>query len=888
MHAHLPERVHRLAAVALDEVEDIVLLFGPDFCILHANRAAQRSLGRSAEALVGRNFWTEFPALHDTPFGAIYRRAMAERVEMTTEGYYPPKDAFYRARAIPSADGLVVTVRDVSAIQKHAIERETLLSQERAARSEAEAERRRLKKIIAHLPARVALLEGPEHRYAAVNATLQQAFAGLDLIGRPFAEVHPEQLTSGQVAVLDRVRARGERAAGTEVRGLAQPGAYFNYVCEPILGEDGTVQFILLFILDVTAQVLARQRTEELADKLERSQALLGTVVEQAPIGIGFWDEDLRFALVNKALATINGLPVAEHLGKTVAELLPGVRPEVMDAFRRVMRSGEPFSHETYGETPAEPGKTHTWSVSYYPVRVRNRQIGVGAVCEDITERKHAEALRAENERQFHTLAETMAHMVFTARPDGTHEYFNKKWHQYTGIGIDPAWGHALSWVSLVHADAYAAAHAAWLRSLQTGQPYQFECPIRSADGTYRWFLIRAVPLLDAQGQVVRWFGTCTDIDEQRRMIEERARLFEALQERESQVTALIENLPELAWTARPDGRFEFLNQRFYDYTGATHEQLQGEGWLQLHDPALAGEIRARWQRNLETGEPFEMEFPLRGADGVLRWFLTRVRPLRDARGRILRWIGINTDIDWRKRAEAVQDRLIRALARSNADLDQFAHAISHDLKAPLRGIGNLAQWIEEDAGSSLPDVAREHIGTLKGRVQQLSLLIDGVLSYARAGRAKTELQQVDVGALLTEVRELLAPPPPATVTARTALPILLTERGPLQQVFLNLIGNAIKHGHRPDVEVCVSAWERADHWEFAVSDNGPGIAPEDHERIWGLFQTLDHAAAGSGSGIGLSVVKRLIEARGGRVSIESVPGCGATFRFTWPKRAEA
>ncbi|MEP6992331.1 MAG: ATP-binding protein [bacterium] len=224
-------------------------------------------------------------------------------------------------------------------------------------------------------------------------------------------------------------------------------------------------------------------------------------------------------------------------------------------------------------------------------------------------------------------------------------------------------------------------------------------------------------------------------------------------------------------------------------------------------------------------------------------------------------------------------------LEHSNRELDQFAYVASHDLKAPLRGIANLAQWIEEDLGDRVTDESRDHLRLLRGRVHRMEGLIEGILAYARAGRQRDEVEQVDTAALVAEAVELLAPPSTATVDVQRPMPGVVTERVPLQQVFMNLIGNAIKYGPRDNLQVTVRAVADDEFVHFDVTDNGPGIDPKFHERIWQIFQTLAPRDEIEGTGIGLSVVRKLVESRGGRVWLDSAPGKGSTFSFTWPQR---
>jgi PAS domain S-box-containing protein len=243
-------------------------------------------------------------------------------------------------------------------------------------------------------------------------------------------------------------------------------------------------------------------------------------------------------------------------------------------------------------------------------------------------------------------------------------------------------------------------------------------------------------------------------------------------------------------------------------------------------------------------------------------------------------------DITARKQLEREREHLISALARSNRELDQFAYVASHDLKAPLRGIANLSQWIEEDLGSDVPAEVTEKMVLMRGRVQRLEALIDGILQYSRAGRVHSQVERVDVGALVGDVVELLAPPPEITVTVAPNMPEITTERAPLQQIFMNLINNAIKYNKHAGATIDVS-WRDAGHmYAFSITDNGPGIEPEYHERIFGIFQTLESRDRVEGTGIGLSVVKKTVELHGGSITVDSALGEGATFTFDWPKVA--
>lgn len=224
-------------------------------------------------------------------------------------------------------------------------------------------------------------------------------------------------------------------------------------------------------------------------------------------------------------------------------------------------------------------------------------------------------------------------------------------------------------------------------------------------------------------------------------------------------------------------------------------------------------------------------------------------------------------------------------LERSNRELDQFAYIASHDLKAPLRAINHLASWIAQDAGESLPLASHEHLQKLQARVRRMETLLNDLLAYSRAGRQRHPVEVVDVDDIIADVSEFVAPPAGFTVRIVEKLPTLRTERTPLEIIFRNLISNAIKHHDNPAEGVVeVSAFDLGEIVEFFVKDNGPGIAPIFHQRIFEMFQTLQPRDLVEGSGVGLAVVKRSVESRGGTIQVESNMGEGATFRFTWPK----
>jgi len=434
-------------------------------------------------------------------------------------------------------------------------------------------------------------------------------------------------------------------------------------------------------------------------------------------------------------------------------------------------------------------------------------------------------------------------------------------------------------------------------------QPYEIEYRLLAADGSYHWFIEQATPVLGEDGKIQDWLVTCTLQDQ--RQLELSALLaqrtqdesLKALQKSEERYRSLVIAIAEIVWTTDPEGRVDDM-PAWRAYTGQNIEQVKGWSWIDAVHPEDRDRTAKFWQSAISTKSLYNTEYRLRAADGSYRYFSARGVPVLAEDGSIREWVGICTDIHERKAAEAalkhraeeltyltaVLAQTNAALERRNQELDQFAYVASHDLKAPLRAIANLSQWIEEDISDTLNEENRHQMNLLRGRVHRMEVLIDGLLQYSRVGRIATEAEPVNVTTLVAEVLNAIAPPPEFTITLKPGMPTLVTQRLPLFQVFSNLIGNGIKHHHRPDGQVTISVKDQGRFYEFAVADDGPGIAPQYHEKVFAIFQTLHARDIVENTGIGLALVKKIVESQGGRIRLESEEGQGATFYFTWPK----
>ena len=677
-----------------------------------------------------------------------------------------------------------------------------------------------------------------------------------EILGRsPFDFVHPDfhEMVRGRIA--------------QALLGTAEPAPTEKFVC-----VDGSV-----IDVEVTAWGVPFEGTTavhvsfcDVTEQRRATEAMhqLAVLTEFSHDAIIMADPNRIITGWNSGAANLYGWTAAEALGRKIHELLQTrIHPAIEDVDLILREQGH-----WEGEILHTRSDSAVRVVESRQVLMQDAQGSPKALLEtnrDVTDRKLAEEALRSSEERFRLIADMIPSLVWTAQPDGSVDYVNRAFAEYTGTAA----GSVAGWIfDPVHPDERAEAVDAWRKSIESGEPSQLEHRLLRADGVYRWHLSRGVPVCDGKGRVIKWYGTSTDVHGIRQAQEK-------LRRSEEMFRTLADNIPQLAWMANPDGWIFWYNQRWYDYTGTTLEQMQGWGWQPVHHPQHLARVVGRFKESLATGEAWEDTFPLRGRDGQFRWFLSRAMPIRDAAGKVVRWFGTNTDITGQKRTE-------EALRRSNADLEQFAYVASHDLQEPLRTVAAFTQLLARGIEDKLDDKHRQYVDLIVGGARKMSDLISDLLLYSQMTSGEQVPERVDAAkALQTAIENLRsAIEESGARIVQDTLPTVRADRLQLTQVFQNLLSNAVKYRQtRVSPEVRIAAEKRDGEWLFSVRDNGRGFEPEYADRIFGIFKRLHRDGAIPGTGIGLAICKTIVERHGGRIWAEAQTAQGATIYFTLP-----
>lgn len=711
---------------------------------------------------------------------------------------------------------------------------------------------------------------GTDIRFTKVNQKMCEitGYSAIEMIGMKVADLtHPNDLPGHEDNMNSLLKDEGGAIYHMEKRYLRKDGS-FRWVSTTgrrILDPEGRHQYSIGAVLDIHDRKLAEEATREY-DKHFRLLA------ESAPVGIFRTDAKGALVYMNNALCAITGISQAEAMGSGWENAIHPEDREVMFAiWTAAMATGSKFAHRVRILTPS--GSVRWVEARSAPTTSPHGDVigHVGTVA-DITDWKLGEESLAERDRQLLSMMDTIDQLAWIAHADGYIFWYNQRWYEYTGTTQEQmeGWG----WQVVHDPKVLPEVLERWPAAIRTGAPFDMEFPLRGADGVYRAFLTRAIPVRDAEGRVVRWFGTNTNVDELRKQQN-------VLLESERRFRELAEKLPDFVWVADSDGKLAYLSPRWQEYTGVPNEVMLSESPAsRITHPDDHEATQAKWNKSIETGQQFSNEVRLRRQDGAYRWFLSHAEPVKDSKGCLVKWVGSATDIHEQKIIE-------QALRRSNEDLEQFAFAASHDLREPLRMVSIYTQLLAEHYQDKGPE-AGQFVDHVIGGVSRMDNLLQGILAFSRAGVPQEQSQHTNSNTVLAQVLgELQATISEceATVT-HDLLPVVQCAETHVHQLLQNLIANAIKYRAERPLRIHISAAKVGPNSLFSVKDNGIGIAPQYLDQIFGMFKRL-HKSEYPGVGIGLAICKRIVGRYDCRIWAESTLGQGATFYFTLPQEPD-
>lgn len=501
---------------------------------------------------------------------------------------------------------------------------------------------------------------------------------------------------------------------------------------------------------------------------------------------------------------------------------------------------------------------------------------------------------------RFEELAESLPDPVWVGAVGGRAKYVNGRWSDYTGLPRHAllGWG----WLDIVHPEERGLVEECAARALASGDPWSVLCRLLGADGAFRSFKLQARPVHDARGNVLRWYGSATDVEELRLTNAGLAELNSELEARVSartrdlarvthrvlEITAQLAAAQDLSamgsWSMRiePDARIDASTAMMRMFGVDALEQGL-DGLSGAFDEPHWATLRDAFDRLIEEQLPYRLELPYRRPDGSSGWLIAR-GSVMDASAPLY-VVGAFQDVSRMVEAHQQLERRSLELERSNEDLAQFAYAASHDLQEPLRAVSGCAQILRSRYGERLDPQGENLIEHIVDGADRMRNLVQDLLTYSRVGTVQRAHVPVALDEVILLAWEDLRARVAETGAALDAapLPVVVGDLSQLRQLFANLFSNALKYRSERPPRVGVRVGIRGSEVDVDVSDNGIGIAPTYHERVFVLFERLHTRVEYPGTGIGLALCRRIAEKHGGTIRIVPRDGVGTTVRVTLP-----
>lgn len=852
----------RLITYSGTRVED----FGPQnwLSLLHADDRSAAAACWQEAVLTGRNYETQLRV----------RRA---------DGAY----RWFLAQAQPqrNAAGQVVRWYGTS----------TDVEEQYQLRQQFIANEQHLQQILSQVPAQVATLLGPEHVYGFINEQAQQLLGAAVKPGMIAAQARPSLVETGYISLLDQVYRTGKPfellEMPTEEPGLygaPSRALYFDGALRPLTDEEGQIQGVLVFGMDVTERVQAKQRTAELMEEVREQDRQFEQVMEGLPQMVWVSGPAGDVTYYNQRWYDFTGSNFEEMQGWGWEKLLhPDDQPITAQRWKEAVNQGAIFEMEHRWRD--RQGNYRWFLARGEAIRAANgtilRWVGTNT---DIDEQKRfQQQLAAKDEQLRQILRQSPALIATLEGPNHRYTFTNPGYDQFVSsrakLGqpvaeclpelVEQGFVKLLNQVYQINEPYVGRETLVQLRHPTTGEMRE-----QYLDFVYQ-------PLYDARGQTQGILSFAVDVTEQVRARQQTATLQAELRGREEQFRFLSESIPQIVWTAGADGLVDYFNQRLWEATGRhPHKSLGDAAWLHIIHPDDQPRTQLAWQEAARTGSKYETECRFVSRTGSYRWFLSRAEPLRNTAGEIIKWFGSCTDIDDFKQAQQRLQTQNKQLLRINQDLDNFVYTASHDLRQPIYNMAGIFEELTRTTHFKDPEAA-ELVAMFEEALQRIYGTIQDLADIVQVQRRQEQVPAEPIAvlpliqAVIRGMHEQVEEAGGKFELDTAAVPTLWFVRSNLQSVLYNLLSNALKYA-MPGRPARIRVRTDLVNGEpvLTVADNGLGIDLDRHgAELFQMFRRFhDHVA---GSGIGLHLMNRIVQQAGGRVEVESTVGEGTTFR---------
>ncbi|SFC95454.1 PAS domain-containing sensor histidine kinase [Flavobacterium phragmitis] len=665
----------------------------------------------------------------------------------------------------------------------------------------------------------------------------------------------------------------------------------YDYIFAPVFNEEGEVEAIAGTTRDITEIKQAEEQQLLASKKIEESEAILRSMIDQTPSPtLVLMGDDLVIKQINKHMLAMIGRG-EEIIGMPLIDVLPELKGQyVWTQVQNVYNEGTPFDQSEVLVQHNRTGvmRDYYYNLAYRPLIEDGKITGMIQVAVDVTEQVVARKKMEESENRFRVLVNASSDFVYRMNADWT------VMRNLEGIDLLSDEGDVvLNWIDkFIYIEDQEKALSLIADAITNKKIFEMEHRALKPDGTLGWTFSRAIPILDDQNNIIEWFGAAGDISSQKEVQQ-------IIKDSEEKFRQLADLVPQVIWTAKPDGCVDYYNKRWYEYTGLEEEKFGDESWVpMLHrDDVLP--VLETWYISVQSGTSYQLEFRLENKNtGLYRWFLSKAVPIRDKTGVIVRWFGTCTDIHEQKTITEKLESLVadrtKELQRSNEDLQQFAHVASHDLKEPVRKIKTFTSRLEEHLEGKLDESAARFIGRIHVAADRMFNMIDGVLMYSKINANLQKATLVDLNDVLKNIESDLEVSLQNTKGEihYNDLPKLEGALVLLYQLFYNLINNSIKfakNGVPP--KITISSKIIMENQKvialMTVEDNGIGFENEQSAQIFETFTRLNSKDVYEGTGLGLSLCKKIVERHGGSIAAVGRPYAGAVFTIKLPLKQQ-